>query len=155
MLSHEYLDSKEVIKVNLTSDPVDATQQKAKIFVSYVLMISHLTKKSKVSITEYLTDTQYVNHNFDTDSWETIDDALEAMIVYLSTKTNYPSIDSASFWKYSLGNLMLDKAINGVVLKQDLGKLGLYFDSSQLEEKQANLIVKDLRQLLSQTSLRL
>ena len=50
---------------------------------------------------------------------------------------------------------MLDKAINGVVLKQDLGKLGLYFDSSQLEEKQANLIVKDLRQLLSQTSLRL
>ncbi|MFM1623280.1 amino acid adenylation domain-containing protein [Streptococcus mutans] len=155
LLSHEYLDSKEVIKVNLTSDPVDATQQKAKIFVSYVLMISHLTKNSKVSITEYLTDTQYVNHNFDTDSWETIDTALEAMIVYLSTKTNLPSIDSASFWKYSLGNLMLDKAINGVVLKQDLGKLGLYFDSSQLEEKQANLIVKDLRQLLSQTSLRL
>ncbi|AII12671.1 Non-ribosomal peptide sythetase [Lactococcus lactis subsp. lactis NCDO 2118] len=152
--SHKFLKTKEITKMDISISEEDFIEQKIKVFVLYVLMISHLTKDPKVIVTECLADGHYTNYSFDTTYWETLEKALEEMAASLTTTDRLPSTNSASLWKYSGGDSILEQ-IDGILLEQHSDKICLSFDPKKIRENRVEAILNDLKRLLIYPELQL
>lgn len=76
------------------------------------------------------------------------------MAASLTTTDRLPSTNSASLWKYSGGDSILEQ-IDGILLEQHSDKICLSFDPKKIRENRVEAILNDLKRLLIYPELQL